>query len=307
MKMKTFKFYYLFFYLLLIVLVSCNSKQESAKENSIEKKQFKIAEIPVYIASTDEQADYMAINYWMNLDFSDSSSVKDSDIKELFLTDYTLLVSSREEDVIRKSFALLLKNSAKQEAVREFFISELEDLLYNPNSKLRNDNVYAVFLEQLLDENIDDLRRSKYLSDLNIVNQNRVGSKSNDFNYTLINGKTASLHKTKAEMTLLFFFNPDCHTCEDYIASIQNENSNINKYIKSGKIKVLAVYPDEEVDLWREKYDKIPASWVNCYDKEQILRSLYDLRAIPSVYLLDSDKNVILKDVYIEAVEEFLN
>ena len=87
MKMKTFKFYYLFFYLLLIVLVSCNSKQESAKENSIEKKQFKIAEIPVYIASTDEQADYMAINYWMNLDFSDSSSVKDSDIKELFLTD----------------------------------------------------------------------------------------------------------------------------------------------------------------------------------------------------------------------------
>ena len=243
----------------------------------------------------------------MNLDFSDSSSVKDSDIKELFLTDYTLLVSSREEDVIRKSFALLLKNSAKQEAVRDFFISELEDLLYNPNSKLRNDNVYAVFLEQLLDENIDDLRRSKYLSDLNIVNQNRVGSKSNDFNYTLINGKTASLHKTKAEMTLLFFFNPDCHTCEDYIASIQNENSNINKYIKSGKIKVLAVYPDEEVDLWREKYDKIPASWVNCYDKEQILRSLYDLRAIPSVYLLDSDKNVILKDVYIEAVEEFLN
>ena len=63
-------------------------------------------------------------------------------------------------------------------------------------------------------------------------------------------------------------------------------------------MKVLTVYPDEDVALWRERLGDLSASWVNGYDKGQVitLKMLYDLSSIPSFYLLDKNKRVLLKD-----------
>ena len=41
-----------------------------------------------------------------------------------------------------------------------------------------------------------------------------------------------------------------------------------------------------------------PKEWYNGYDPDYVIRTdvLYNVRAIPSLYLLDKDKNVIMKD-----------
>ncbi len=51
-----------------------------------------------------------------------------------------------------------------------------------------------------------------------------------------------------------------------------------------------------------------PATWINAYDASQTINNeqLYDLRAIPSVYLLDKDKMVRGKDIYNVALLEAL-
>jgi hypothetical protein len=42
----------------------------------------------------------------------------------------------------------------------------------------------------------------------------------------------------------------------------------------------------------------LPKEWIVGTDREEIKqRCLYDLKAMPSLYLLDGDKKVILKDV----------
>ena len=68
-------------------------------------------------------------------------------------------------------------------------------------------------------------------------------------------------------------------------------------------LSVLAIYPDEDVDKWRRtKYTEF---MINAYDKGQTLTNekLYDLKASPTLYLLDRDQRVILKDVNIEKIE----
>lgn len=47
--------------------------------------------------------------------------------------------------------------------------------------------------------------------------------------------------------------------------------------------------------------------WINAYDKEQVLTRdlLYDLSSIPSFYLLDKEKKVLLKDADWNQVMEF--
>ena len=58
----------------------------------------------------------------------------------------------------------------------------------------------------------------------------------------------------------------------------------------------------------RSRRDVIPSGWINGYDKELTVldRELYDLKAMPTLYLLDKDKKVLLKDAPVEQVEQYL-
>ena len=73
-------------------------------------------------------------------------------------------------------------------------------------------------------------------------------------------------------------------------------------------MKVLAVYPDADLKEWRRWLPENPSWWISAYDRGEKIRNgeLYDLKAIPTIYLLDHDKRVILKDPTPEVLEEVL-
>ena len=66
----------------------------------------------------------------------------------------------------------------------------------------------------------------------------------------------------------------------------------------SGRLKVVDIYIDQEIDLWKERMASYPKNWINGYDPDYVIRQdlIYDVRAVPSIYLLDRDKTVLLKD-----------
>ena len=70
----------------------------------------------------------------------------------------------------------------------------------------------------------------------------------------------------------------------------------ISQLQAAGHLKVVALYPDQDITLW--KAHPLPAEWINGYDKGCVVEKnrLYDLRAIPALYLLDSQKRVLVKD-----------
>ena len=71
--------------------------------------------------------------------------------------------------------------------------------------------------------------------------------------------------------------------------------------------KDLSLHPDEDLNLWRNHLNELSDKWVNGYDKGQVLTHglLYDLSSIPSFYLLDKDKKVLLKDADWRQVTQF--
>jgi hypothetical protein len=82
----------------------------------------------------------------------------------------------------------------------------------------------------------------------------------------------------------------------------------LNVLAERGKLKVLVLYPDADLEAWREHLSDYPDSWINGYDANQSItkENLYDLRAIPALYLLDSQKRVMAKDctdvAYVESL-----
>lgn len=72
----------------------------------------------------------------------------------------------------------------------------------------------------------------------------------------------------------------------------------IDKLINENRLTVLALYLDEDLEAWKQHRSDFSKTWTNGYDKEQAInkKELYDLKAIPTLYLLDRNKKVLLKD-----------
>lgn len=79
--------------------------------------------------------------------------------------------------------------------------------------------------------------------------------------------------------------------------------------IEAGDLTVLSLYPDKQLDLWYKHAKDFPPQWIVACDPVQAIdrEQLYDLQAIPSLYLLDQDKTVLLKDAAYEQIEQRLN
>jgi hypothetical protein len=79
--------------------------------------------------------------------------------------------------------------------------------------------------------------------------------------------------------------------------------------IASGRLAVLNIYIDEDLKAWREYMPIYPKEWINAYDPNYVIRTdvLYNVRAIPSLYLLDKDKKVIMKDAPEARLFDWLN
>ena len=82
----------------------------------------------------------------------------------------------------------------------------------------------------------------------------------------------------------------------------------INKELEAGNLKILSVYPDEDKEEWERHLSDFPKEWINGYDKKLMIKekNLYDLKAIPTLYLLDKNKKVLLKDAVVGQIEQYL-
>lgn len=163
-------------------------------------------------------------------------------------------------------------------------------------------------LEAVIDsDSLLEMEKIRPKDRLEMAYKNRIGTKALDFTYTLASGKQAKMHNLKTEYILLYFHNPGCHTCEETSQRMKN-SLQLNHLLSQKKITILTVYPDGEVDDWKAHLPELSKDWINGYDKDMVLmyKKLYDLKAIPTLYLLDKQKVVLLKDATFDMIEEYL-
>ena len=77
--------------------------------------------------------------------------------------------------------------------------------------------------------------------------------------------------------------------------------------VRAGKLSVLAVYTEGNEEAWRKALPDMPEGWTVGNDREAVKTgALYDLKAMPSLYLLDGKKTVLLKDAAYEKIRATL-
>lgn len=255
----------------------------------------------------EAQRAYYAEHFWDEFDFADSTFVAQVDNTLMIQTLLTAVTLSSTPETAPEYLTKLMRQTVVSKPVMQYFLTMGEELFYDPNSPLRNDELYIPILRVALDSGLlDEYERLPYESDLHIASQNRVGQVANDFYLTLASGKRISLYDVEADYVLLFISNPGCPMCRDVKEAILASQL-LSDMVEDESLKIVVLYPDADLDAWHAAKGDYPEEWINGYDAEQTIEAndLYDLKAIPSLYLLDADKRVLVKDsVSVPYIEE---
>lgn len=262
--------------ILSLFIVSCANVPQKKVEST--PKTFSIPEVPAILTTNEQRADFVVKHYWKNYNFSDTTLINRADYTEQAYVDFINVLLNVEPSLAMQGIDSLMYKARIDSAMYAHFISLGEKYLYEPNSPFRCEELYIVVLENILSNTKlpeTDKIRPQYQYDLAL--KNRVGEKAIDFEYTNNDGKKVRLYDAKGDPLLVFFFHPDCPTCKEVKAYV--EKNEIDKLVK--------------------------IVWINPEINKHI-EEVYDLRASPTLYLLDGNKKVLFKDAPIETIVGYL-
>ncbi len=300
------------------LIVSCSGG--SGEDNGVEYREFPSLEIPAVIADSGSRTDYSLKHWWdpffAGTGVTDSAAVlgvRNAGLEQA-MANFIGLCSSvpkeRGQEAVSNLFSSIEKAQAADTSSHIYLL--MTDMvcryLYDPNSPLRDEDLYLPFLRGMISSRFtrEDVMPG-YRFEEKMCSLNRYGTQASDFSFKDKNGRVHNLHGIKADYTVLFFSNPGCTACRDIILALRGMRR-LPSLISSGRVAVVNIYIDRELDKWREYEKNYPEDWLSGYDYKFIIRdnALYNVRAIPSLYLLDSEKKVMMKDAVTQKVVAFL-
>lgn len=261
------------------------------------------------LTQPDERKAYLMAHYWENFNFADTALVNNRNVSEQGAANYLAILAdgTLTEAQVKGSLDGFCKGLEVQEHARKVFLQMMEDYLYNANSPFHNEALYALFLERMLkSEYMDEARKSSLKFSLDLISRNCPGKRATDFVYFLPDGSKRSLAQTwaKNNRLLLVFYDPECPSCHETMQEMVADGL-LAEAVKAGKLTVLAVYTEGNQEVWKRTLSDLPQSWTVGSDHETVKQgALYDLKAMPSLYLLDGSKKVLLKDVPYAKIRE---
>lgn len=297
--MKSIKF------LIIFIALSACSVGTKAQPTS----NFPTVSVPPMVAADPLSASqYVADHFWDKYDFKRFDSAYTDEATEQGFAQFAAVLARIPFDDVARAVTKMISRAEASNGCYERFMELAEKYFYDPNSPLRNDEFFIPVLQHAIASNrTDPTMKIRYRELLKSVDKNRPTTVATDFVYTLADGSGHRMKDIKADLLLLYFYNAGCPNCRE-VKDFLEASEVVKFYKESGYMKVLAVYPDADLKEWRRWLPENPSWWISAYDRGEKIRNgeLYDLKAIPTIYLLDHDKRVILKDPTPEVLEEVL-
>ncbi len=272
--------------------------------------------------------DSAAVHFWASVNLSDAAlyevpqSVGEEEgfsaMEEKAAEFFTLLPAASEPAVVQAVNILMdralevdLRDASGQKSgsdVYGFFMAAAEKYFYSVESPYYNESLLLHFFAHKIrrtDMAEIEKSREKYLSAL--IRRNMVGSKAEDFALTM-GGRPESLYGmigqlAERQSVMLVFFSAGCADCIRGITRLKY-SAVLSRAVAEGEMAVLAVCTEGNV---ADVLDLMPDSWAVASDGGSLRGGqLYSMRHTPSVYVLDRNAEVLLKDADVSSAIDFL-
>ncbi len=294
---------------MLAVAQACDSRHSAdaaqpataAADTTAQPRELALPQVPPTIADPQQRAAFAVEHFWDDLDFTDTVRSLNRDFMEQNFANYAALFSMVPEDDLQQSITHMMSRAEADTAAFHLMGRIAEHYLYDPNSPMLNEDMYAMFLPSMISEAGPEGRlRLEYQQEC--IAKNRPGSEASDFAYTDRNGARHTLRTTPCDNRLMvIFFDPDCEECEATLGRLKQLQL-LSDMIADHRTTVLAIYTEGKADGWQKAKKEIPSTWLLGNDLSRVDdNEIYVLRAMPTIYVLDSHHRVVLKDVPVQA------
>lgn len=310
---------------LLLFSVSCGSNAGRKEAGQAMTRPFPSVTPPAMMQEQQEIVEFMSMHFWdafmapaagqgYRCDSLYVAGVLKSDVEQnlanfIYLLDMQSMSAAKKAVSQIADLAEACEQADSSSNVFESFAQLMDKYLFDPNSPLRNEDYYQAYAAKMSESAfLSAAARDKYSYISRMSLRNAVGTKAADFAFSDKAGRIRRLYDIRSEYVLLFFSNPGCESCLEIINMLR-EDQKINSAIASGRLAVLNIYIDEDIKAWRDYMPVYPETWYNGFDPELVIRNenIYNVRAIPSLYLLDNQKTVLMKDAVPEKLLNLLN
>lgn len=274
----------------LFVLWACTLVQAQAQQS------FPYPAIPDTLRSVEQRAGYLSEHYWDNYNFADTLLLKSKEVTEQgfvnfidILNRFNLDNASKgvahkdiaqkgitrkditqqgiaQKDITQQGIACFTRKAFSNAAAKERFENLIEHYFEDQLSPVRNDRVYLIFLEEMKNSPcFDETEKERIAFKIKTTNKNLPGDIAINFKFKDENGKEHQLSDYKDQKVILYFYDPDCENCHEVSAWLKQQTI-------PADIKVLKMIADNHISY------------------------IYSLKNMPTIFLLDKENKVILKD-----------
>lgn len=290
----------------ILSLISCGSRSSSSKPEEPALPAFTLPVAPTILSGQTERTAYLAEYYWQGLDYADTAWLANPAVLEQIFVQWIALLEQQPvaEGAEVTGNVISLGNGHPAMQLR---LAELaEHYFHNPNSPCRNEEFYIPILRAIIAApDMEDIYKERPRYQLEKALMNRPGTRAADFAFVTRSRQMLRLSDIQSDYVLLYFFNPDCHDCKR-VATYMTGSSVLSDLSAKSRLTVLAVYPDKDLQAWEKYVYDVPDEWIVARYADDDARRAYDLPAIPNLYLLDREKDVVLKDAPVEKIEDWL-
>ena len=244
----------------------------------------------------EQRAGYLSEHYWDNYNFADTLLLKSKEMTEQgfvnfidILNRFNLDYASKgvahkdiaqkditrkditrkgiaQKDITQKGIACFTRKAFSNAAAKERFENLIEHYFEDQLSPVRNDRVYLIFLEEMKNSPcFDETEKERIAFKIKTTNKNLPGDIAINFKFKDESGKEHQLSDYKDQKVILYFYDPDCENCHEVSAWLKQQTI-------PADIKVIKMIADNHISY------------------------MYSLKNMPTIFLLDKENKVILKD-----------
>ena len=290
---------------LLALIVACmpwNSvNAQESNEVQAPATLFAYPVAPDTIKTFENRVNYIVDNFWGNYDLS--KPIADLNAFNGAFRDYLGFLRYCHRTVAISSVRDFLFKAQTNKANFEKIAMLAEMGLYNVGAEYWSDEIYTEFLKAVIgNKQLKQDVRKYYAKQMERINRTQLGGSLASVTYTDADGKKVSIADIEADMVMIFI-TLDSDADQSFQRVRLSTDVAINSILDSGKVKLLCLSPEKYSKEWAHNAKGYAQNWLVGACPELSVEGDYDVRYTPSFIILDKDKNIIQKNVDLEAIK----
>ena len=269
---------------------------------------YSLPEIPDSLTAPEERAEYLCLHWWDGFDFADTTLISRPRITEQAFVDFLSVLPYIADASV--PLDTMFRRASADPAMFSHFVALGEKYLAGRWSPMRDEDMYIVMLRVLASGDpfpAGESGRARFR--LEMALKNRPGEPAADFGFEFADGSRGSLYGIDAEYLIVFFNDPACAECREVRSELEN-SSDLSRLLGERRVRILSLCVSGNATNLRAAIvgEEGSDGWIDAFDEAQTVYAerLYDLQSLPVLYLLDSDKRVLLKDATVEQIVDAL-